>query len=96
MFRDQDGRETAVPVAWDIQPNRAIPGQNRLASFAITLVDLIPWALRAWRIAQMMAELGTQGSLDQSLLERRRGVLDGVGGHQPFAELLKQLCRDFR
>jgi hypothetical protein len=34
--------------------------------------------------------------LYQSLLERRRGVLNGFGGHWPVGELLKQLLWDVR
>ncbi|MGC8400169.1 hypothetical protein ACP3P6_00880 [Enterobacter mori] len=43
----------------------------------------------------MMTELSLQGTLDERLLERRRGVLDGFGRHQSLAELLKQLLGDF-
>jgi len=90
------GEKAAIPVAGDIQPDRAIAGQNGLGALAITLVGFILRALRARGIAQMLAELSAQGPLNQGLLEGRRGVFDGFSGHQPTAELLKQLFRDFR
>jgi len=51
MLGDQNGRETAVAVAWNIQADRAIAGEYRLAALTVALVGFILWALRARRIA---------------------------------------------
>ncbi|MNH10625.1 hypothetical protein D3C79_701110 [compost metagenome] len=95
MLGDQDGGKTAISITGDIQPQRAISSQNRLASLAVALVGFILWALRARRIPQVVTKLGTQCSLDQSLLEGRRSVFDSLRGHQPLTELFEQLLGDF-
>jgi hypothetical protein len=41
----------------------------------------------------MVTHLGTQGTLDQGLLERSRRVFDRIRRHRSFYELIKQLGR---
>jgi DNA-binding CsgD family transcriptional regulator len=59
--------------------------------------------LAAPGIAQVMAELGAQGALDQRLLERHRGRIDRLAAHRAADELVNEFlgmvgsaadCRD--
>jgi len=91
VVRNQDGRETAVAIAWNVQFEWAIVGQHGLAAGAITLALGALGALSVRRVAQVMAEFCAQCALDQHLFEGHRDVLNRLGCHRAFNELFDQL-----
>ena len=69
-----------------------------------TVLPLAPlrWLLgvlglgRPGPVAQVMRQLGTQGTLDQRLLERHRGGIDRLRAHRPGHELVNEFLGDRR
>jgi hypothetical protein len=64
VLRDQNRSETAIPVSRNVQSQWAFVGQDSFPAFAVALVALILWTLRARRIAKVITKLGSQCPLD--------------------------------
>jgi hypothetical protein len=88
--------EAAFTVARHVDAQRAILGQNRLASAAIAMVVHLGGLVATGCVTQVMAEFPAQRPLDQRLLEGHRDVMDRVGGHRPLNELVKQFLGNLR
>jgi hypothetical protein len=96
VLGDEQRLERTIPVARHVDAQRAVLGQHGLATRAVALVAHGLGLDRAIRVAEVMAELGAQGTLDQCLLERHRRGVDGLAGHRPTHELVKQFLGDLR
>jgi hypothetical protein len=57
---DQEGLETALPVARDVDSQRAVFRQHRLAADAVAVIASTFGFVGARRVTQVMAELGAQ------------------------------------
>ena len=69
VFGDEDRFEATLSVAWDVDPERAVFGQYGLAADTVAVVADLARFLSAGRIAQVVAQFGSQRALDQRLLE---------------------------
>ncbi|RMQ12547.1 hypothetical protein ALQ09_102153 [Pseudomonas viridiflava] len=58
MLGNQDRGEATIAVSGDIQAERPVVGQNRLAAFAIALIGRLLRALRALRVTKVVTQLG--------------------------------------
>ncbi|CFU00855.1 Uncharacterised protein [Burkholderia pseudomallei] len=96
VFRYQDRLETAVAITRNLQPQGPLFGQYGLACFAIAMIGHLVRPLSTGRVAQVMAQFGSQRSLDQRLFERHRCRLDRFRAHRAGYELLYQLFRNRR
>jgi hypothetical protein len=64
MLGDQDQLEGAGAVAGNLDSNRSVPGQHRLAAVAVAVVDCL---LGRLLMGQVVAQFRLQGALDQRI-----------------------------
>jgi len=94
VLANQLGFELARPIARDLDAYRTVVGEHRLGALAIAMVGRAGRLVGAGGVAQVVAHFGTQGALDQRLLEGRRRLLHRLGAHRSLDELVEQLRRD--
>src|SRR6185295_16571853 len=97
VFGDQPRLKRSVAIARDINRQRTIVGQHRLAARAITMIRGVVRFVAARWVAEMVTQLAAQRALDQCFLERAHGGIELLGGNRSLAdELIEYLARDRR
>jgi len=91
VLGDQDRGEAPVPVARHVDPQRPLVGQDGLAAGAVAVVVGIGRLLGPRRVAQVVAQFGSQGAFDQRLLEGHRGGIDRLRRHRAVDKLVNDL-----
>ncbi len=69
VLGDEQRLEAALPVARNVDPQRPVFGQHGLAAGAVAVIAGFVRLVSAERVAQVVAEFGTQDAFDQRLLE---------------------------
>ena len=88
------GSKLPWPVARDVDPQRPVLGQHGLAAGAVAVVGRIAGLVGTGRVAQVMAEFGTQDAFDQGLLERHRSGIHRFRVHRATDHLVNEFFRD--
>jgi hypothetical protein len=78
----------------DPDSRRTFAGEHGLGALAVALVGGRLGPGRAGGVAQVVAQLGAHGALDEGLLERHRSRVDGLPGHRPGDELVNLFVGD--
>ena len=75
MLGDEPRLKRPLAVARDVNRQRAVVGQHRLATRPIPMIGGGLRLGAAWRVPEVVRELAAQGALDDGLLEAPdRGV----------------------
>jgi hypothetical protein len=97
VLRNQAGFEAAFTIAWDVDRERPVVGQNGLAARPIAMIGGVFGLGAARRIAEMMRELTAQGALDNGFLEPADRGVELLRGDRTLAhELVEDLGGDRR
>ena len=97
VFGNETRLKSALAVAWYLDRERPVVGQDRFVARPVAMIGRIRWLGAAPRIAQMVRQLAAQGALDDRFLEPAHRSLELLVGDRTLAnELVENLRRDRR